>query len=78
MQLVQQCSIAVMSCANWACGVSMGYVAIFSNAGKFRCLYSQYGSCMPSSPKEYTVNSLLKDSLYRGHLRYNGHSQGTN
>ena len=26
----------------------------------------------------HTVNSLLKDSLYRGRLRYNGHSQGTN
>ena len=40
---------AVLACAraNW------GYVAIFSNAEKFRCLYSHYGSCMPSSPKEY-------------------------
>ena len=25
----------------------------FSNAEKFRRLYSHYGSCMPSSPKEY-------------------------
>ena len=33
--------------ANWGC------VAIFSNTEKFRCLYSYYGSCMPSSPKEY-------------------------
>ena len=32
------------------------YVAIFSNAEKFRCLYSHYGSCMPSSPKEYTAD----------------------
>ena len=31
---------------------NLGYVAIFSNAEKFRCLYSHYGSCMPSSPKE--------------------------
>ena len=28
-------------------------VAILSNAENFRCLYSYYGSCMPSSPKEY-------------------------
>ena len=27
-------------------------LCIFSNAEKFRCLYSYYGSCMPSSPKE--------------------------
>ena len=32
---------------------NLGYVVIFSNAEKFRCLYSHYGSCMPSSPKEY-------------------------
>ena len=29
---------------------NLGYVAIFSNAEKFRCLYSYYGSC---TPKEY-------------------------
>ena len=30
---------------------SIGSIAISSNAEKFRCLYSYYGSCMPSSPK---------------------------
>ena len=25
---------------------NLGYVAILSNAEKFRCLYSYYGSCM--------------------------------
>ena len=38
--------------ANW------GYVAIFSNAEKFRRLYSHYGRCMPSSPKEYSAPKL--------------------
>ena len=28
-----------------------GYVAIFKKGEKFRCLYSYYGSGMPSSPK---------------------------
>ena len=32
---------------------NLGYVAIFSNTENFRCLYSHYGSCMPSSPKEH-------------------------
>ena len=40
---------AVLLCAS----ANLGYVAIFSNAEKFRCLYSYYASCMPSSPKEY-------------------------
>ena len=39
----------VLACAR----ANLGYVAIFSNAEKFRCFYSHYGSCMPSSPKEY-------------------------
>ena len=34
-------------------GMRMCELAIFSNAEKFRCLYSYYGSCMPSFPKEY-------------------------
>ena len=29
--------------------MNLGYVAILRNAEKFRCLYSYYGSCMPSS-----------------------------
>ena len=36
----------------WHARVNLGYVAIFSNAEKFRRLCSYYGSCMPSSPKE--------------------------
>ena len=28
-------------------------LGLCSNVEKFRCLYSHYGSCMPSSPKEY-------------------------
>ena len=35
---------------------NLGYV---SNAEKFRCLYSYYGSCMPSSPKEYIRLALI-------------------
>ena len=31
----------------------LDYVVIFSNAKKFRYLYSYYGSCMPTSLKEY-------------------------
>ena len=42
-------SIGGMACAR----ANLGCVAIFSNAEKFRCFYSHYGSCMPSSPKEY-------------------------
>ena len=38
-------------------------VAIFSNAEKFRCLYSHYGSCMPSSPKEY-ISPWFKVVVY--------------
>ena len=38
---------------HWHARANLGYVAIFSNAEKFRRLYSHYGSCMPSSPKEY-------------------------
>ena len=33
--------------------VRLGLCCYFYNAEKFRCLYSYYGSCMPSSPKEY-------------------------
>ena len=40
-------SMAVLACAR----ANLGYVAIFSNAEKFRCLYSHYESCMPSSLK---------------------------
>ena len=32
--------------------------AIFSNAEKFRCLYSYHGSCVPFSPKEYNYKPL--------------------
>ena len=39
----------LLACAR----ANLGYVAIFSNVEKFRRLYSHYGSCMPSSPKEY-------------------------
>ena len=38
---------------------NLGYVAILSNAEKFRCLYSYYGSCMPSSSKEYIRLALI-------------------
>ena len=35
-------------------------LAIFSNAENFR-LYSYYGSCMPSSPKEYIYALSITD-----------------
>ena len=41
--------VAVLACAR----ANLGYIAIFSNAEKLRRLCSYYGSCMPSSPKEY-------------------------
>ena len=52
MQLLQPSkffSVRTHSIGMHACG----YVAIFSNTEKFRCLYSHYGSRMSSSPKEY-------------------------
>ena len=44
---------------------NLGYVAIFSNTEKFRCLYSHYGSCMPSFPKEYISPWLYQEYKYR-------------
>ena len=43
------------------------YVAIFSNAEKFRCLYSH---CMPSSPKEYISPCLHHNIVCRSVVYY--------
>ena len=46
-------TIEIFQCYYLERVLAQGYVAIFSNTEKFRCLYGYYGCCMPSSPKEY-------------------------
>ena len=53
MQLVQPSKFFSVTIFRTRSRANWGYVAIFSNTENFRCLYSDYGSCMPSSPKEY-------------------------
>ena len=57
MQLVEQSKsfnvTTFRTCSIGGIGTcELGLCCNFSNAGKFRCLYRYYGSCVPSSPKE--------------------------
>ena len=52
MQLVQLSKFFSVRTHSIGTRANWGYVAIFSNAEKFQCLYSYYGSCIPSSLKE--------------------------
>ena len=57
MQLVQPSKFTIFRTRSIGCigmrACEPGLCCNFSNAEKFRCLYSDYGSCMPSSLKEY-------------------------
>ena len=57
-------TIKIFQCLYWH--VRMRTWDIFSNAEKFRCLYSYYGCCMPSSPKEYNYTPLALSCLHSG------------
>ena len=63
-----QLSISVTifgTCSIHSIGMYACYVAIFSNAETFRCLYR---SCMPSSPKGYNYNNKPLILLIAGHM----------
>ena len=52
-QCCQFCHFLRFRCFSLPRSIGSIELAIYSNAEKFRCLYSHHGSCMPSSPKEY-------------------------